>query len=63
MPRKTFSPEQIIGKLRQVKVLIGHSLAVSRDCSLGRYQLTKLLPQVHGVRRAATEAGEMPQGP
>jgi len=30
MPRKTFSPEQIIAKLRQIEVLIGQGQAVAQ---------------------------------
>lgn len=30
MPRKTFSPEQIIAKLRQIEVLIGQGHAVAQ---------------------------------
>ena len=30
MPRKNFSPEQIIAKLRQIEVLIGQGQAVSQ---------------------------------
>ena len=42
MPRKTFSPEQIIAKLRQIEVLIGQGQAVAQavrvaDISEQRY--------------------------
>ena len=32
MPKKTFTPEQIVGKLRQVEVLIGQGRTVALAC-------------------------------
>ena len=32
MPRKTYSPENIIGKLRQIEVLISQGHAVAGGC-------------------------------
>ena len=32
IPRKTYSPENIIGKLRQVEVLISQGHSVARGC-------------------------------
>ena len=32
MPRKSFTPEQIIGKLRQIEVLISQGHAVAGGC-------------------------------
>lgn len=29
MPKKTFTPEQIVGKLRQIEVLVGRGVSVS----------------------------------
>ena len=35
MPRKTFTPEQIVGKLRQVEVLMGQGKTVSQAAKEG----------------------------
>jgi transposase-like protein len=32
MPKKTFTPEQIVGKLRQIEVLIGQGRTVALGC-------------------------------
>jgi transposase-like protein len=32
MPKKTFTPEQIVGKLRQIEVLIGQGRTVALAC-------------------------------
>ena len=44
MPRKSFTPEQIIAKLRQIEVLISQGHAVAGGC-LGGWDLgAELLP-------------------
>jgi len=32
MPKKTFMPEQIVGKLRQIEVAVGQGKTVPLDC-------------------------------
>ena len=32
MPKKTFTPEQIVGKLRQIEVLVGQGKTVPLAC-------------------------------
>ena len=32
MPKKTFTPEQIVGKLRQIEVLVGQGKTVPQAC-------------------------------
>ena len=44
MPRKPFTPEQIIAKLRQIEVLISHGHAVAGGCPGGWNLETELLP-------------------
>jgi hypothetical protein len=44
MRRKTFTPEQIIAKLRQIEVLISHGHAVAGGCPGGWNLETGLLP-------------------
>ena len=44
MPRKSFTPKQIIAKPRQIEVLISQGHSVARGC-LGGWNLeTELLP-------------------
>jgi hypothetical protein len=42
MPKKTFTPEQIVGKLRQVEVLMRQERARSQQLSAGRTRYYRL---------------------
>jgi cell division protein FtsB len=58
MPRKSFAPEQIIAKLRQVEVLISQRHAVAGGLPGGWDLGTELLPLAYGGR-GVTQARQL----
>ena len=50
MARKRYSPEQIIGYLREAEVLLSKEKYGSADLSKDRYCGANLLPLAQGVR-------------
>ena len=62
MPRKTYSPENIIGKLRQIEVLISQGHSVAEGCLGGRHLGAELLPLAQGVRGMGVTQGQATEG-
>ena len=58
MPRKSYKPEEIVAKLRQVDVLTSQSQSVRRGDPLDLCQRGDVLPLAPGVRRAEEQSGE-----
>ena len=57
MPKKTFTPEQIVAKLRQIEVLMSQGKTVPLACKEAGDHGSDLLPLAARVRRPATGAG------
>lgn len=62
MPKKTFTPEQIVGKLRQIEVLVNQGKTVPRGLPGSGNRGTDVLPLAEGIWRAAVGAGPETQG-
>lgn len=60
MPKKTLTPEQIVGKLRQIEVLVGQGKTVPLACKESGDR-PDLLPLEKRVRRAADGTGQEAQ--
>src|SRR2546421_11552303 len=62
MPRKSYKPEEIVAKLRQVDVLTSQGKNVAEAIrSIGVSEVT--LPLASGVRRVEERPGEAAEGP
>ena len=57
-PRKSFTPKQIIAKLRQIEVLISQGHSVAGGCPGGWNLGAELLPLAYGVWRV-TQARQL----
>ena len=62
MPRKSFTPEQIIAKLRLTEVAMGSGKTAQLACKEGQYFRAELLPLAQGVRRPAARPSQTLQG-
>ena len=64
MPRKQYSTEQIITKLRQADVELGRGLKTPQVCkTLGISEQTYLLSVAEGIRRPPARPGQAAEGP
>jgi hypothetical protein len=58
MPKKTFTPEQIVGKLRQIEVLVSQGKTVPLACKDSGVTDQALLLLAPGIRRPSTGASQ-----
>ena len=62
MPRKSYKPEEIVAKLRQVDVLTSQGQSAAEAIPHDRCQRGDVLSLAPGVRRVKERPGETPQG-
>src|SRR4029434_6887479 len=62
MPKKMFTPEQIVGKLRQIEVLVGQGKTVPLACKEASVTAQTFLSLAQGVRWTTDRAGQEAEG-
>ena len=64
MPNKTFTPEQIVGMLRQIEVLVSQGKTVPLACkTAGSGMPSHSLPRLVGIpAKPNTKSGMIPNG-
>jgi signal transduction histidine kinase len=63
MPRKTFTPEQIVGKLRQIEVLVSQGKTVPTGLQGRRDRRADVLPLAERIWRPAVGTSQEAEGP